>query len=198
MVSCEQVIVVDEWNQARGAIGKIDANRAGTLHRAFSIMLGDGRGAMLLQRRQLSKYHSGGMWANTRCGHPRPGEMVMAAARLRRSEELGVQAELTEAGVFRYRADVGDGLIENEYVHLFHGFFVGDVMPDPAEVSEVRWASIHDVHEMVARSQLAAWFRLYVAECPDFLQVQHQRSPLWERQSQLTASKSRSLSNFHA
>ena len=84
---------------------------------------------------------------------------------------LGIRPDLNEVGVFRYRTEVGGGPIENEYVHLFHGHFDGEMTPDPAEVMGVQWASLREVQERVARSEVAPWFRLYIAECPSFLHV---------------------------
>ena len=68
----EKVILVNEHNRATGLAGKTLAHRRGLLHRAFSIFLVDARGRVLLQRRNPAKYHSGGLWANSCCGHPRP------------------------------------------------------------------------------------------------------------------------------
>jgi isopentenyl-diphosphate delta-isomerase len=91
----EQLILVDESNRAVGTAGKTKVHRAGLLHRAFSIFLVDGRGRLLLQQRSRAKYHSGGLWANSCCGHPRPGERTLAAAHRRLHEELGVRSDLS-------------------------------------------------------------------------------------------------------
>src|SRR5213080_4797375 len=100
----EQLILVDERNRAGGHAGKTAVHRQGLLHRAFSIFVVDDAGRLLLQRRSLQKYHSGGLWANSCCGHPRPGERTVSAARRRLNEELGVANDL-EFGFFaRYDA----------------------------------------------------------------------------------------------
>src|SRR5262249_28742803 len=91
----EPLILVDECNRAVGTGGKEAVHRAGLLHRAFSIFLVDGDGRIVLQQRHPRKYHSGGLWANSCCGHPRPGERTIAAAARRLNEELGVTSALT-------------------------------------------------------------------------------------------------------
>src|SRR5205085_8951 len=111
------------------------------LHRAFSIFIVDERGRILLQRRSAKKYHSGGLWANSCCGHPRPGEPTVAAARRRLAEELGLVAPLTFGFFSRYRADLDGGMQENEFVYVYFGPPTGAPEPDPAEVSEVEFAS---------------------------------------------------------
>src|SRR5262249_61960364 len=88
----EQLILVDEGNRATGSAGKTAIHRAGLLHRAFSIFIVDERGRIVLQQRSPKKYHSGGLWANSCCGHPRPGERTVTAARRRLAEERGVDS----------------------------------------------------------------------------------------------------------
>src|SRR5262245_24219746 len=112
----EQLILVDERNRAVGTGGKDAIHRKGLLHRAFSIFIVDARGRILLQQRNPKKYHSGGLWANSCCGHPRPGERTVVAARRRLNEELGLTAALSFAFFARYRADLDHGMQENEFV----------------------------------------------------------------------------------
>ena len=103
MMPEEQLILVDERNRATGSAGKTAIHRSGLLHRAFSIFMVDGRGRIVLQQRSREKYHSGGLWANSCCGHPRPGERTYPAARRRLGEELGVTGELSFGFFARYR-----------------------------------------------------------------------------------------------
>ena len=100
---------------------KLKSHRDGLLHRAFSIFILNSREEVLLQRRALGKYHSPGLWSNTCCGHPRPGEEVAAAARRRLKAEMGLDCQLKVIGSFIYRADVGGGLVEHEFDHLLIG-----------------------------------------------------------------------------
>ncbi len=117
----ERLILVDEKNRAVGVAGKTSVHRAGLLHRAFSIFIVDDKGRILLQRRAREKYHSGGLLANSCCGHPRPGETTQAAARRRLTEELGIGAPLTFGFFSRYRADLDGGMQENEFVYVYFG-----------------------------------------------------------------------------
>lgn len=135
----EHVILVNRDDQPVGTRPKQDAHVDGLLHRAFSIFVFDSEGRTLLQRRALGKYHSGGLWSNTCCSHPRPGESTIAAAQRRLFEEMGFNCPLETAFSFVYRADVGDGLVEHEYDHVFIGRFDGAPAPDPAEVADWRW-----------------------------------------------------------
>lgn len=134
----ERVILVDERDHELGSELKLAAHRTGSLHRAFSVFVLDGAGRILLQRRAAAKYHSSGLWSNTCCGHPRPGEPTRRAARRRLREEMGFECELEPVGEFLYRARIGD-LVEHEYDHVFVGRFDGEPEPHPGEVAEWRW-----------------------------------------------------------
>ncbi len=117
----EQLILVDERNRATGSAGKTAVHRAGLLHRAFSIFIVDERGRMLLQQRSPKKYHSGGLWANSCCGHPRPGERTTTAANRRLGEELGITSDLSFGFFARYQTPLDDGMNENELVYVYFG-----------------------------------------------------------------------------
>lgn len=160
----ERVICVDEADNPIGEAGKLDVHEQGLLHRAFSVFLFDGQNRLLLQRRALSKYHSGGLWANSCCGHPRPDEPIGEAAVRRTLEELGVVANLHTGFHFRYRADLDNGMIENEFVHMMFGRHAGPLAPEPSEVASTRWISLGALAEDVSRapSVYAPWLRLYV------------------------------------
>lgn len=136
----EMVVLVDPRDQVVGVAPKLDAHRDGRLHRAVSVMLFDDGGRLLLQRRADCKYHSPGLWSNTCCGHPRPGESVNHAALRRLSAELGIEdCELTGVGEFVYFALLDDGLVEHELDHVLIGRWNGHATPDPLEVAETRW-----------------------------------------------------------
>jgi isopentenyl-diphosphate delta-isomerase len=135
----EMVVLVDESDREVGTAPKLAAHVDGALHRAFSVFVLNARGELMLQRRAAGKYHSGGLWTNTCCGHPRPGEPVAAAARRRLREEMGFDCELEPAGSFVYRAELGGGLVEHEHDHVFVGRHDADPAPDAAEASEWRW-----------------------------------------------------------
>jgi isopentenyl-diphosphate delta-isomerase len=160
----EQVILVDEQDRELGFAEKFAAHRAGALHRAFSVFVFDARGRLLLQQRAAAKYHSGGLWSNTACGHPRPGEATATAARRRLREEMNFECELREAFNFIYRAGVGGALVEHEFDHVFVGEYADDPAPDVAEVESWKWIALDDLRRDLAREpQLySAWLKLVV------------------------------------
>jgi isopentenyl-diphosphate delta-isomerase len=137
------VVLVDERDHEIGESEKIKAHsNGGTLHRAVSVLVFNRKGETLLQRRSDAKYHSGGLWSNTCCTHPSPGERPEDAAHRRLLEEMGFDTGLIKAFEFVYRADVGGGLTEWEYDHVFLGLFEGQVKPDASEVSDYKWVSL--------------------------------------------------------
>jgi isopentenyl-diphosphate delta-isomerase len=162
----EDVVLVDENDLEVGTLEKLRAHAEGRLHRAFSVFVFDGQGRMLLQRRAAEKYHSGGLWSNTCCSHPRPGESLEKAVRRRLREEMGFDCPLRFAFSFVYRADVGGGLIEHEYDHVYVGRYDGDPQPNPDEVEGWRWATVDEVRrEVEARpDDFTFWFRIVFRE----------------------------------
>ena len=133
----DQVILVNEEDEMLGVGEKIKIHRRGLLHRAFSIFIFNSHGELLLQRRALDKYHSPGLWSNTCCGHPKPGEQVLVAAHRRLKTEMGLDCPLEQLGSFIYRADVGDGLVEHELDHLLMGH--SDLEPTPNLDEAIGW-----------------------------------------------------------
>ncbi|MFD7611554.1 isopentenyl-diphosphate Delta-isomerase [Streptomyces sp. NPDC059828] len=153
--------LVDESGQTIGTAEKLSAHQApGQLHRAFSVFLFDEQGRLLIQRRALGKYHSPGVWSNTCCGHPYPGEAPFTAAARRTFEELGVSPSLmAEAGTVRYNhPDPDSGLVEQEYNHLFVGMVQASLRPDPEEIGETAFVSAAELAERHARDTFSAWF----------------------------------------
>src|SRR5262245_38979296 len=159
----EQLILVDERNRAVGAGGKDAVHRKGLLHRAFSIFIVDARGRILLQQRNPKKYHSGGLWANSCCGHPRPGERTVSAARRRLHEELGLTEALSFAFFARYRAELDHGMQENEFVYVYFGALAGEPRADPAEVANVDLQSVGEIDRRIRRepATFTYWLRHY-------------------------------------
>lgn len=139
----EEVILVDEHDQEIGRGEKIQTHSEGALHRAFSIFLFNDKALLLLQKRARAKYHSGELWSNTCCGHPRPGESTASAARRRLREEMNIDCDLEQTFSFIYRVDVGNQLSEYEYDHVFFGRFNGDPRPDPREVEGWKWIDMN-------------------------------------------------------
>ncbi len=117
----DSVMIVDKDDRMYGTMDKMAAHRAGVLHRALSVFIFNSRGELLLQQRALTKYHSGGLWTNTCCSHPRPGETTSAAASRRLKEEMGISCCLEFTFSFYYKATVSLALVEHEIDHVFFG-----------------------------------------------------------------------------
>ncbi|MDN0198658.1 isopentenyl-diphosphate Delta-isomerase [Streptomyces sp. S.PNR 29] len=153
--------LVDENGVTIGTAEKLAAHQPpGQLHRAFSVFLFDERGRLLLQQRALGKYHSPGVWSNTCCGHPYPGEAPFAAAARRTHEELGVSPSLlAEAGTVRYNhPDPDSGLVEQEYNHLFVGMVQSPLRPNPEEVAATAFVTPAELAERHANDIFSSWF----------------------------------------
>ncbi|MBH5337813.1 isopentenyl-diphosphate Delta-isomerase [Streptomyces pactum] len=153
--------LVDEDGNTIGTAEKLSAHRApGRLHRAFSVFLFDSAGRLLLQRRALGKYHSPGVWSNTCCGHPYPGEPPFAAAARRTGEELGLgPVLLREAGRVRYNhPDPASGLVEQEYNHLFAGLVEAVPRPDPEEIAQTAFVTPAELDALLGTAPFSAWF----------------------------------------
>lgn len=143
MAPPEHVVLVDEADRVVGSMEKMAAHAPpGHLHRALSVVVVDESGRILLQRRAPTKHHFAGLWSNTCCTHPRPGEDVVAAGVRRLHEEMGFAVDLTEVGEFVYRAeDPVSNLVEHELDHVLVGRSSGEPepAPDPSEVGAWRW-----------------------------------------------------------
>ncbi|MGH4028557.1 isopentenyl-diphosphate Delta-isomerase [Actinomycetota bacterium Odt1-20B] len=153
--------LVDEDGKTIGTAEKLAAHQApGQLHRAFSVFLFDEQGRLLLQQRALGKYHSPGVWSNTCCGHPYPGEAPFAAAARRTYEELGVSPSLlAEAGTVRYNhPDPDSGLVEQEFNHLFVGMVQSQLQPDPEEVGATAFVTARELAARHEQDPFSAWF----------------------------------------
>ena len=158
----EQVVLVDPDDREIGIAEKIAAHRDNLLHRAFSVILTRGD-EILLQRRDIGKYHSGGLWANACCGHPRPGEDLAAAAARRLKEEMGISCPLAWRAKTRYQCALKGGMHENEIVHLFFGEYDGPIHPDPQEVMEWKWTDLETFRREAAGSdEVVYWVRDYL------------------------------------
>ncbi len=156
----ERVVLVDLQNVPIGTMEKMQAHRQGLLHRAFSIYLFNPTNELLLQKRAFDKYHSGGLWTNTCCGHPRPEEEITVAAKRRLMEEMGIDIALTEISQLTYKAELDHGLTEHEYLHVFVGTYADNPIPNKAEVEDWKWQKAEQVrHEMGQHpAQFTAWF----------------------------------------
>lgn len=158
----EEVIVVNVQDEPTGVMEKMEAHLSGTLHRAFSVFVFNTRGEMLLQQRAEGKYHSGGLWTNTCCGHPRPGESTEAAASRRLKEEMGFETVLKKAFDFTYTASFANGLAEYEFDHVFTGVYDGEIIPAKEEVQDHRFMPLNEIERTMSEepARFTAWFHI--------------------------------------
>ncbi|MEM3670924.1 MAG: isopentenyl-diphosphate Delta-isomerase [Thermoprotei archaeon] len=157
------VVLVDEEDHQKGVLKKLEAHSSGgILHRAFSVFVFNDKGETLLQKRAQQKYHSGGLWSNTCCSHPKPGEAVTDAAHRRLKEELGFDCELVKAFDFIYKTPVGNGLTEYEYDHVYFGTYNGPVHPDSSEVESVEWIPVDELANKIVENPSAytEWLKM--------------------------------------
>lgn len=166
----EKVVLVDAEDRSLGLMEKMEAHERGALHRAVSVCLFDNAGRWLIQQRAPTKYHSPGLYANSCCSHPRSGESVYDAAVRRVYEELGLRVSLHYECSFLYKADVGSGLIEHEYDHLFSGRYLGPLYPNSDEVCDIVWWSYEELSVSIRNDPhlFAAWFPHIFSRFTDF------------------------------
>ncbi len=155
------LILVDEFDNEKGVISKTEAHLKGELHRAVSVFIVNNEGKWLLQQRAINKYHSAGLWTNTCCSHPSPGESVQKAASRRLMEEMGIQAEITPLFSFTYKEILENGLTEHEFDHVFLGYY--DLLPsiNPNEVMNYRYLSFEAIKAEIESNPgyYTVWFR---------------------------------------
>jgi isopentenyl-diphosphate Delta-isomerase len=167
----EQVILVDESDRPVGTAPKMAAHQQGLLHRAFSIFVVNQKQQILLQKRAKQKYHSGGLWTNTCCSHPRHGETTLAAANRRLREEMGFSCELEEIFSFTYFAKLDRELSEHEFDHVFLGKFEGEPILNPAEAEDWRWCGMADLQAdiLINPDQYSFWLKNCVDRVATYL-----------------------------
>ena len=163
MINNEQVILVDTDDNPIGTEEKLLAHQQGLLHRAFSVcVLRQQHGILqiLLQQRAEGKYHSGGLWTNTCCSHPRLDETIQQAAERRLREEMGLSVKLEPIGRFIYQATLDNGLIEHELDHVLVGYVTDEIItPNPTEVMNYRWEPLQNLPPAIATqpARYTAW-----------------------------------------
>lgn len=158
----DAIALVDEAGRQLGATSKLEAHLApGKLHRAFSVVLFDPDGRILIQRRAGSKYHFAGLWSNSCCGHPSPGQDAIEAASRRLVDELGLTIspeDLDTAGEVTYRVvDPVSGLVEFELNQVIVGRVVGSPSPRPSEVAAVSFVSPDELRRGALAGQMTPW-----------------------------------------
>jgi isopentenyl-diphosphate Delta-isomerase len=167
-VENERVVLVDEAGNQQGVAGKVAVHHDRTpLHLAFSCYVFNGAGEFLLTRRAGSKRVFPGVWTNSCCGHPAPGEAMTDAVRRRVRQELGItlaDLRLVLPG-FRYQARM-DGVLENEICPVYVSCSDDPLDPDPAEVADVTWVGWADLVSQIGTGEqpVSPWCALQVAE----------------------------------
>ena len=166
----EEITIVDENDNITGSEEKMKVHEKGLLHRAFSIFIINSKGEMLLQKRAKCKYHSGGLWTNTCCGHPRKNEYLESAAKRRLLEETGLVCNLKKAFIFRYRVKFENGLIENEIVHVFIGYSDNKPLLNYEEAEDYKWISLEELSKdvLLSSNKYTYWFKIALGK---YLQI---------------------------
>ncbi|MCI2238707.1 isopentenyl-diphosphate Delta-isomerase [Paenibacillus sp. TRM 82003] len=172
--STELVVLLSEDGVPCGTAPKASVHHSATpLHLAFSCWVVDGAGRTLLTRRAEVKRTWPGVWTNSFCGHPGPGEEPADAVHRRAADELGTSVAGVEPVLprFRYRAEMADGTVENEVCPVFTAHLAADLAPDPAEVGDWRWVDLDELRAEVQRdpSPFSPWMLLQLAQLPTAL-----------------------------
>ncbi|MFN8255982.1 MAG: isopentenyl-diphosphate Delta-isomerase [Bacteroidales bacterium] len=156
-----KVILVNESDQEIGIMDKLEVHKKGILHRAISVFVFNSKGEWLLQQRASDKYHSGGLWTNTCCSHPAPGESTAVAAERRLIQEMGMHCSLKPVFNFIYRDELDNNLTEHELDHVFVGY--SDDIPkiNTAEVKDYAYIDFGEIENKVRQRPdlYTAWFK---------------------------------------
>jgi isopentenyl-diphosphate Delta-isomerase len=165
------VVLVDENDNEIGYLDKLEAHRKGMLHRAFSVLIFNSAGELLLQKRAEGKYHSAGLWTNTCCSHPMPNEEATTAAQRRLREEMGLTCKTNFLYKFLYRTPLDNNLIEHELDYVFTGTCDQQPIIDSHEVADWKFISLADLQKDVTLhpDQYTFWFKEIIKH-PAFLE----------------------------
>lgn len=166
------VILVDRNDVQTGTATKLEAHEKALLHRAVSVFIVNSRGEWLLQRRAFDKYHSNGLWTNTCCTHPFPGEPARDAATRRLEEEMGMTCELKYLFSFIYEGKLDNDLTEHELDHVFLGFSDDEPVINRSEVEDWAYVAWHHLENDIRKnsSNYTYWFREIFRDVYDHIQ----------------------------
>lgn len=156
-----EVILVNSKDEELGILDKMEAHYEGILHRAFSVLVYNSKGEMLIQKRAADKYHSGGLWTNACCSHQQPGESSEAAAKRRLKEEIGLEANPEFLYKFIYKAELDNDLIEFEYDHVLTCTTDAKPVLNPAEVEDFKYVDVKTLMADIKANpeQYTFWFK---------------------------------------
>ena len=162
----EKVILVDKNDQELSSMEKQEAHIKGLLHRAFSVFIFNDKNELLLQRRAIKKYHSGGLWTNTCCSHPRQKEKTLDAAKRRLVEEMGMRCDLKKQFDFIYKAKLDNNLYEHEFDHVFFGFSNDLPQINTNEVEEYTYKTLEVIGNEIKTNpkKYTEWFKICFKE----------------------------------
>lgn len=166
MINRDTVVLVNKNDVVQGTMEKMPAHYEGALHRAFSILIFNEAGQMLLHKRALGKYHSPGLWTNACCSHPQLNESYKVGAEERLMAELGFTVPLKEVHHFIYKAAFSNGLIEHEFDRVFIGDYNGDIPFNKEEVESIKWLSVDALYEDMDENpnNYTEWFKILMME----------------------------------
>lgn len=158
----DRVILVDEHDNSIGTMEKMEAHEKGLLHRAFSILVFNSKGEMLIQKRASSKYHSGGLWTNACCSHPAPGESIEEATRRRLKYEMGIDLKPEYLYKFIYRTALDKDLTEHELDYVFTALFDGEPVVNDREVEDWKYIDMKSLRDDIEAhpERYTYWFRI--------------------------------------
>jgi isopentenyl-diphosphate delta-isomerase len=156
------VILVNKNDKKIGLMPKMEAHKKGALHRAFSVFIFNNKNELMIQKRNINKYHSPGLWTNTCCSHQKDGESNISAGKRRLLEEMGFCVELNEIGSFIYNVGVDNGLIEHELDYILVGKYNGNVKINSDEVDNWKWMSLDNIKDDIRKrsKNYTEWFKI--------------------------------------
>lgn len=158
----EKVILVNEQDEPIGEMEKMEAHEKGLLHRAFSVFIFNEKNELLLQKRASSKYHSGGLWSNSCCSHPRKGETVVEAGTRRLIEEMGFSVPLEAVFSFIYKAELDNSLTEHELDHVLIGRYNDGPIINLDEVEDWKYIDLDSLSDDMKNHPeiYTEWFKI--------------------------------------
>ena len=174
----ENVILVNEQDEAIGLMPKMEAHEKALLHRAFSVFVFNAKGELMLQQRALNKYHSPGLWTNTCCSHQRDGETNLAAGARRLQEEMGFVVPLKELFSFIYKAPFDNGLTEHALDHVMVGYSEASPSVNKEEVASWKWMSMDDIATEIKEQpeHFTEWFKIIFDRVNTYLKNSNETS----------------------
>jgi len=166
IIEFNEVILVNQYDEEIGRMEKLEAHQKGLLHRAFSVFIFNDKNELLLQKRANGKYHSEGLWTNTCCSHPSPGESIVFAANRRLKEEMGLSCDLMSIFSFIYNVELENGLYEHELDHIVIGFGNDDPVINPFEASMFCWKSMDEIIKDIHDNPMnyTSWFKIIMED----------------------------------